>query len=372
MSIELIEKYNEAYRNGEVLVSDAEYDALCEEFNYEPGVGAEISTGDKVTLPIPMGSLNKVKSLEDLIKWSAPHPNETLAATPKYDGCSVLLKAVGRTIKAVYTRGDGKEGRNILPLLDNHKQIQALNEMMQMANPEERYIPSMDEFYIIGEIIIPEDLFKSKYSSTMKNSRNMVAGLINRSEAQAPIHDCMIMLFDIKGDTKQAYLNKTNKIEILNFWNHEYIQTPILVSCVADHHMEDKMMKMWQNMDTKVKCDGIVVEFNSSLLRDELGLETGKLNPAFARAFKPPVEEQKTTTVDKIDWRVSKDGKCIPVINLVPIDLDGVTISNVTAHNASFVQDNEIRVGSLITIKRSGGVIPTIVKVTNNDDVTEF
>ena len=52
-----------------------------------------------------------------------------------------------------------------------------------------------------------------------------------------------------------------------------------------------------------------------------------------------------------------------PVAQLKPIELDGVTISNVTLNNAKFVKENGIGVGSVVTIKRSGMVIPLIIDV---------
>jgi DNA ligase (NAD+) len=53
-----------------------------------------------------------------------------------------------------------------------------------------------------------------------------------------------------------------------------------------------------------------------------------------------------------------------PIIHVRPIDLDGVTVSNVTGNNAKFVKDNGLGIGAKVRVKRSGMVIPLIVEVT--------
>ena len=66
-----IKRYNEAYRVGSPEISDSEYDRLVDELrNLDPNnewfsavEPAPVLTGRKRKLPIPMKSLNKVKSL---------------------------------------------------------------------------------------------------------------------------------------------------------------------------------------------------------------------------------------------------------------------------------------------------------------------
>jgi DNA ligase (NAD+) len=52
-----------------------------------------------------------------------------------------------------------------------------------------------------------------------------------------------------------------------------------------------------------------------------------------------------------------------PVLQVEPINLDGVTVSNVTGNNAKFVKDNGLGIGSKVRIIRSGMVIPKIVEI---------
>ena len=46
-----------------------------------------------------------------------------------------------------------------------------------------------------------------------------------------------------------------------------------------------------------------------------------------------------------------------------PVKIGGVTIQYATAHNAKYIKDNKIGVGSVIQVVRSGDVIPKVHKV---------
>ena len=119
--IEKIKYYNAAYREGNPLISDAEYDALVDELkqtdpdndwlsHVEP---APVVSDHKVRLPIPMKSLNKVKNITELKKWHQSlglSDAAILVCMPKFDGVSLLHDEItGMT----YSRGGAEnEGQN--------------------------------------------------------------------------------------------------------------------------------------------------------------------------------------------------------------------------------------------------------------------
>ena len=64
----------------------------------------------------------------------------------------------------------------------------------------------------------------------------------------------------------------------------------------------------------------------------------------------------------------SKDGFLKPRVEIEPIIIGGVEITYVTAHNAAFIVNNNINVGAVIKMIRSGDVIPKIVEVSQQSD----
>jgi NAD-dependent DNA ligase len=88
-------------------------------------------------------------------------------------------------------------------------------------------------------------------------------------------------------------------------------------------------------------------------------------NPEHSFAFKMVLSGQvaEAKVVDVL-WTPSKNGYLKPRVRIEPISLGGVTIEYATGFNGKFIQDNNIGIGAIITIIRSGDVIPHIKSVT--------
>ena len=114
-----IKKYNAAYRTGDALISDSEYDELIEELESLDPENELLDTvgfkpqddGRMQKLPIIMASMNKIKTIDEYFKWlkSKNIPEDTLmVCTPKFDGASFC---VNEQTEDAWTRGDGIEGQ---------------------------------------------------------------------------------------------------------------------------------------------------------------------------------------------------------------------------------------------------------------------
>jgi NAD-dependent DNA ligase len=63
-------------------------------------------------------------------------------------------------------------------------------------------------------------------------------------------------------------------------------------------------------------------------------------------------------------WEASKDGYLKPRVRIEPIQLGGVKIEYATGFNGKFIEENNIGIGAVIQMVRSGDVIPYIKSVT--------
>ena len=94
-------------------------------------------------------------------------------------------------------------------------------------------------------------------------------------------------------------------------------------------------------------------------------------NPLSAFAFKMVIQEQMAEAkVIDVLWSASKDGYMKPRVQIEPIVLGGVSISFATGFNASFIRNNKIGLGAVISLIRSGDVIPHIQSIINPATVT--
>ncbi len=355
-----IKEANEAYRLGKPIMSDSEYDILIEELSeMSPDdellttVGHEITDETRKTrLPIPMASMNKIKSLEEIQDWQRLKliPNSVeIICTPKYDGLSLCVDEI--TCDAI-TRGDGTYGQKSTEhyrLIGNHL----------YENDEKKYTPPFTHTY--GEVIMPKSVFLEKYSNEFANPRNLVAGLINSKTVSESLKDCNYIKYGAIPVLKNQFVTKGEILDSLN--EAQSVKVPYLVCGILDL-TEELLISLFKEWSQEYEIDGIILEVNNLATQNSLGRETSTGNPVFARAFKHPSFEQSSETeVIGITWNISKQGLLKPVLHINPVKLDGVTVSNVTGNNARFVKDMGLGVGAKVIVKRSGMVIPIIVDV---------
>jgi NAD-dependent DNA ligase len=361
-----IKEANEAYRIGKPIMSDKEYDILVEELSdMSPDdellsvVGHEILDETRKTrLPIPMASMNKIKSLEEIKDWQRLKliPNSVeIICTPKYDGLS-LCKDEENNGDAI-TRGDGVYGQKS----NEHYKLIG-NKLYDIENDIDPFAP-ITFSHSYGEVIMPKRVFIDKYSNDYANPRNFVAGLINSPDAREALKDCNFIKYGAIPSSK--FRNHfTTKQQILDELNeNQKVKVPYHVCGILDL-TEELLISLFKEWSEEYEIDGIILEVNNLATQSSLGRETSSGNPVFARAFKHPSFEQSAETeVIGITWNISKQGLLKPVLHIKPVKLDGVTVSNVTGNNARFVKDMGLGVGAKVVVKRSGMVIPIIADV---------
>jgi NAD-dependent DNA ligase len=350
-----LEEANVAYRTGNEIMSDKEYDSLLELlYSYDPEneifskVGIEVlDETRKSKLPIDMASMNKIKTIEDIRTWlrlKGINPNTEIVCTPKYDGLSLCHDEINTN---TWTRGDGEFGQKSdehYKLIQNHLSLKS------------------DVFtYTYGEVIMPKQVFLDKYSTEFANPRNLVAGLLNSKEVTDPLKDLQFIKYGAIPNEGFNFKTKSDILDMLNSGQEVKVNYHLFI---AKDITEDLLVELFKRWSTDYEIDGIILEVNDLNLQESLGRETSSNNPCYARAFKHDSFEQKAeATVLGISWNISKHGLLKPVLHITPIKLDGVTVSNVTGNNAKFVKDMGLGIGAKVVVKRSGMVIPLIVEV---------
>lgn len=361
--LDKIKKANSAYRLGKPIMSDAQYDILVDElYQLDPDndfftlVGHEIQDESrKRKLPIPMASMNKVKSVEEINDWVRLrniNPSTEVVITPKFDGLSLC---VNELTNEAFTRGDGQFGQKS----DEHYKLIG-NKLLKLPQPW----PLSGNFeYTYGEVMMPKSTFLKKYASEFANPRNLVAGLLNSKEPSdilkdlnyikyggVPIEDCI-----------GCWSTKAELLDDLNDGQEVKVNYHI---CSIDEISEDLLIQLFQDWSSEYEIDGVIIEVNHLQTQELMGRETSSNNPTWARAFKSPKFEQSAESeVIGLSWNISKQGLLKPIIHIKPIKLDGVTVSNVTGNNARFIKDMGIGIGAVVKVKRSGMVIPLITDV---------
>ena len=351
-----VKKLDKAYRDGDPLISDPEYDRLIDTIKivnpeneiFVTGQIQTVNSDRKEELQFPMYSLDKEKYVELIQKWLSLKglPQTTvLICTAKYDGISILKD---EELRLAWTKGDGVYGESLKlhyeKLCDKGSKI---------------------KIFTIGEMIIPKPVFSSKtfYRDNglpFKNARNMMAGMKNND---TPSEDLKYVKHIRYGFATEDFTK--NKSEQLDFISKNFLPVPYKVFRACDLKIEE-LNELFVEWGKEYDIDGLVFDIEDKDIRKKLGREKNN-NPAYARAFKNPEWSEKNEVPERgIEWNLSKTKALKPVVLIEPFDVEGVTISRVTGYNAKFILENSIGKGSILEIVRSGGVIPKIIGVIEN------
>lgn len=333
------------YNSGISLISDEIFDSLKERLEYlNPKspiltkIGAPVR-GKKVKLPYWMGSMDKIKSDEKVLKKWIQSFSGPYVISDKLDGISCLLVHKNSETK-LYTRGDGTYGQDIshlLHLINIPKQ--ALDNIKEM------------EIAIRGELIMTIENFV-KYSKEKANARNMVGGIINskpNSINRKEARDIDFIAYEIitiekKSSSQMRVLRKLG-FNVVYYDIYQDINLNIL----------DRILKKRKRKST-YEIDGIIITDNNDYERNTDG------NPSYSFAYKGVNQTANVKVVDVI-WKPSKDGMIIPRIQIEKTRLSQVDIEYTTGFNAKFINDNKIGPGAIITLVRSGDTIPHILGI---------
>ena len=342
----LIRAANEAYYcHSDPIMSDNEYDVLLTYTTAHYPKNKATKEGhtkclekvekNKVTLPYEMWSMDKIKPDTDALdKWKQTYKGPYVISS-KLDGVSALYTTENKEPK-LYTRGDGLIGQDISHLIPY------------------LHLPTMVGLVIRGEIIIKKQVFLSKYSKEFANPRNFVAGIINKKTPDVEKYkDLSFVAYEVikpilKPSEQFVLLNQALPLEVAR---HITLQSNDL----TNEYLSELLIK-WR-AEYIYEIDGIIC------IDDKIHPRaTG--NPAHAFAFKMVLSDQvaEAKVVDVI-WTPSKDGYLKPRVRIEPITLGGVEIEYATGFNARFIVENNIGVGALIRLIRSGDVIPHITEV---------
>lgn len=324
--------------------SDFQYDLLKETMleknpNYIPEVGASVRCSEnRVTLPYYMGSLNKFKpeNSREMDNWVSKNFFSEYIVENKVDGISCMLVNKNGGMK-LYTRGDGYIGSDI-------------TRLKRYFN----YIPNLNtEIVVRGELIMKKRTFEEKYSSDYANPRNMVAGRIGGKKIRSGIEDIDFIAYEIVDFDVQV--SPQEQLNILSQLGFSTVLNTKLVMISNDNLTE--ILLEFKKL-SEYEMDGIVVQPNMYNERNTSG------NSSYAFAFKIQMDDNSVVTeVIEVEWNVSKWGVLKPRIKINPVSLGGVNISYASGFNAKYIKDNNISPGAIVTITRSGDVIPYIVEV---------
>ena len=363
-------------------ITDAEYDRLWRELVALEEAHPELVTSDSPTQRpggraaelfapvehlVAMLSLDNAMAPEDLREFEArlnralPNVAREYVCEPKIDGLGVaLLYERGRLVRGA-TRGDGRTGEDITQNLRTIKTIPAT-----LGGP----LKGAKKLEVRGEVYMPRDAFarlnaglEEAGQPVFANPRNAAAGAVRQKDpAVTSSRPLEIFLYHVSVLEPPGFNSQWERLAALKASGFRV--NPRSERCRDLEAVLAYCRRLEAERDSLgYDADGAVVKVDDLEQQRRLGATAH--HPRWAIAYKFAAR-QATTRVVSITINVGKSGALTPTAQLEPVELAGVTVSNVSLHNEDEVRRKDVRVADTVLIERAGDVIPYLVQVVTS------
>ena len=363
---------DEYYNNNNAVISDYEYDKLFDELKemedilniyYSDSPTQQVgytvvSNLEKVKHEYPLLSLDKTKSISDIVKFAGSFD---LVLSAKMDGLTVCLTYENGCLIKAETRGDGSEGELITHNVNTFGNVP-------------KQIPFKEHLVVVGEAILTEDKLDiinaglpedKKY----KHVRNLVSGTVRQLDSSiCAKRQPMFIAWDCKTDIARTLYSKLVK---LDKWGFTIVPCR-LVGDIREDNIEAHIKNIKNECTSKnYPIDGIVCTINDVAYGNALGQTSHHFKNAIAYKF---YDEETVTHLRSIEWSMGRTGVLTPVAIFDTIDIDGTSVSRASVHNVSILKELELGIGDEITVYKANQVIPQIgenLTKTNNCEIPD-
>ncbi|MBK6703947.1 MAG: NAD-dependent DNA ligase LigA [Caulobacteraceae bacterium] len=352
---------------------EARFPTLVREDSPSTNVGAAPAEKfGKVRHAVPMLSLDNAFDAEDANAFVAKVQRflnldtpPIITAEPKIDGLSASLRYENGKFVQGATRGDGREGEDVTA---NLRTIADIPHAIKGA-------PAVLE--VRGEVYMEKAAFakmnaglEAAGKQTYVNPRNSAAGALRQLDpkitASRPLRFFAHGWGELSEPLAETQYDSVQRLEKLGF--------PL--AGIKRAKNAEELLAIYNGIlagreKLAYEIDGVVYKVDMLSLQQRLGFVSRSPRWAIAHKF---AAEQQTTTLDGIDIQVGRTGALTPVGRLKPVFVGGVTVTNVTLHNADYIRGvgadggpirggKDLRVGDTVVVQRAGDVIPQIVDV---------
>ena len=321
--------------------------------------GTILEKFEKFEHPIAMYSLSNVMNEEEFLEFDNRMQKELNTSKIKYtvenkfDGLALELIYEKGKLTVASTRGDGQVGENVT------------NNVKMMSNVP-KSIKETKKLIVRGEALITKKDFEilNKEREELEeipfaNARNAASGGLRQLDSsESKKRRLKFFAYQIANYKDFDLTNEYKSMEFLS-------ELGFTVEGVHPNIDAKKVLETYYDIQEKrskmdYEIDGLVIKVDDVKYQEKLGFLSRAPRFAVAFKFKP---EEKETILKNIEVQVGRTGALTPVAKLEPVQVGGVTVSNVTLHNPNEIKSKDIRIGDTVVVIRSGDVIPKIVRV---------
>lgn len=346
------------YQNDAPEITDAEYDAKCDELkkledqeNYwladsptRKVQGALLDSLQKVKHPSPMLSADKSTDIADVIKFAG---GKEITISYKDDGATLVLHYNNGELVQAVTRGDGETGEDVTHTAKMIKNIPL-------------HIPCDSEIIIRGEAVVPWDKYREMdVDGTLGHPRNLASGGLRQLDAnEAAKRNIYFYAFNLVNWKDTGVTTHATAMKFL-----EILGIPVVPCEILSKYDEDTIKELTENNFNRehynIPTDGWVFQFNDLAYGESLGITAH--HPRNLYAMKPVTQTYKTI-FRGVEFNPTRTGLVSLTGLFDPVEIDETIVSRATLHNVSYFKDLELGIGDEIEVAKMNEIIPAILK----------
>lgn len=340
------------YLGGNPVMSDEAYDLLeaelgkiCPDSPILKMVGPPMPKDSqlrKVEHSRPMGSQEKIHTVDEMNAWAASRGESEFHASFKADGGSIAAYYKNGMLDQVLTRGSGKMGEDITAGAYCFRGLPA-----KLSGPF--------NWAVRCEAVLTVDDWKELDPQMESNPRNIANGILGRLDGSGS-DSITALAFDVDGTGAETEEEKEKMLQSEGFLTPESVNG----SLDAVINFYKKTMQSRQADKLPYWIDGVVVKLHSVSRQAELGETNGR--PKGQVAWKFPAVGEETTLLE-VQWEVGATGAITPVGSIVPVRIGGTTVSRVSLSNPELISALGLTIGARVLVVKAGEIIPQISKV---------
>ena len=385
LTTRILELRDAYYERDEVLVDDAEYDAMLRRLEELERLNPELQSQDsptqtvggraQTTLFAPvqhaerMLSLDNVFSIDEFRAWGARVERDSgrtvhYLCELKIDGLALNLRYENGVLTSAATRGDGVVGEDVT---QNVAYLTFIPRKLAGTGH-----PPLVE--VRGEVFFPVEAFRDLNAEqaaagerVFANPRNAASGSL-RQKAEGKnaagldlmhrrLSRLRMLVHGIGAWENPPVAAQSEIYELLTTWglptSTHYRVTTSLDEAAAF------IERYGANRDAvEHEIDGVVVKVDELALHDELGATSRA--PRWAIAYKYPPEQVNTKLLD-IVVSVGRTGRATPFAVMEPVHVAGSVVRQATLHNQDVVKAKGVLIGDTVVLRKAGDVIPEVL-----------
>ncbi|MDJ0322284.1 NAD-dependent DNA ligase LigA [Cryobacterium sp. PH31-AA6] len=373
------------YERDEVVLSDAEYDALVLRLGTLEREFPELASQDSPTQTVGgraetslfapvqhaerMLSLDNVFSIEEFAEWAAKVERDSARRVHflcelKIDGLAINLRYENGVLVSAATRGDGVVGEDVT---ENIHWVPGIPRQLSGTGH-----PALME--VRGEVFFPVAAFRELNAEqaaagerVFSNPRNAAAGsLRQKAEGKGPEPlrlmrarlDRLRMLVHGIGAWADPPVGAQSEVyDLLGGWG---LPTSTYFRVEPDAAKAAGFIEYYgvHRASVEHEIDGIVIKVDELALHAELGATSRA--PRWAIAYKYPPEQVNTKLLD-IVVSVGRTGRATPFAVMEKVLVAGSEVRQATLHNQDVVKAKGILIGDTVVLRKAGDVIPEVL-----------